>query len=698
MWSRAPLFRLAVAFFGGMYIYPMVSPIVVLIAAIALFSLFFLCQFYSTRIWSYHHRHEGGILIFAVVVFWGMLCGQINTKDPIELPAVESETVAAIKIIGAASERTSSIRYKGRIVGTKSEELDRCLGTHIWLYVKKDSSEFFKVGNTVAIESFPKAIQGPQNPGEFDFQAYSAGIGIYGMAYVKSDAIYVLDSTSQTSLFSSIREHMLQMLDNSSLGRDQLGVIKALAMGYKDDLVVDQKEDFARAGAMHVLAVSGLHVGLIYMVINALLRVPPGFRKLRLVKGIVVISVIWLYAGITDFSPSVLRSSTMFTFLVAGDLLGRKLSTLNSIAASAFFLVCLEPNIIHQLGFQLSYLAVCGIVIFQPFLASLISTRYKVIRWVWDLTCVSIAAQLFTLPLTLFYFGQFPVYGIFANIAIIPLATGTLYSSLLFALLPPIKWISKLLEVIVDYLSYTMLLITEFVSDLSGAQLQIQLSDRVEMLLLLSMVIALVLFVLTAKKIWLKSLVLIVSCIIVWPIAVKYIGEEEPLFCIHSFPKATCISIFGSGKGMLYAHESAYQDSVNIARKVKCGWTQLGMNWNTRRAQMLESGITQISIVSEGQFAVHTDGTNIPNQTLGLCYLIPHGDWKQEYSAQIKSDRRIVLDMSLSYWERENWISALAQMEISYWDVNKQGAMILTKTDIAAALEKYQHTSPISSN
>ncbi|MGK0278641.1 MAG: competence protein ComEC, partial [Litorivivens sp.] len=377
MWSRAPLFRLAIAFFSGQYIYPSVPSILAYSLAIGLFFLLFIFHYFFTRIWSYHQRHQGGFLIFIMVLFWGMTCGKINEEVHLDFPSDSNQVLTALEITGAARERNSSIRYICRIVDTTTEDFNAFLGSSIWLYVKKDSSAYFKVGNTVCIENYPKALQGPQNPGEFDFREYSSRKGIYGMAYVQPDEIHRVDSTCKQSIFTTIRSDMLLTLDNSSLDHAQLGVIKALAMGYKDDLETDQREDFARAGAMHVLAVSGLHVGLIYMVLNAILRVPPGFRKLRIIKGIVVITFIWLYAGITDFSPSVLRSSTMFTFLVTGDLLGRRLSTLNSIAASAFFLVCLEPNIIHQLGFQLSYLAVCGIVIFHPFLASLIKTRFK---------------------------------------------------------------------------------------------------------------------------------------------------------------------------------------------------------------------------------------------------------------------------------------------------------------------------------
>jgi competence protein ComEC len=697
MWSRAPLFRLAIPFFCGLYLHPTALLAVLGILCGSLLILFTFLQYKHVRIWSYHHRHEGGVLTFAIVFVCGLLCGQVNEPPTHTFQSEALDAITALKITEGPSERNSSIRYQAEIIGSNDGSLSDHNGKTIWLYIKKDSCELFSPGNLVAVNKVPKNITGPQNPGEFDFQEYSALLEITGMLYAVPEDVQLIDSTCTSSLFSTVRNHMLATLDSSGLNTAQLGVIKALSLGYKDDLESAQKEDFTKAGAMHVLAVSGLHVGLIYMVLNIFIKVPPGFRKLRIIKGIIVISFIWLYAGITDFSPSVLRSSVMFTFLVSGDLLGRKLSTLNSIAASAFFLVCVQPNIIYRLGFQLSYLAVCGIVIFQPFLASLITSRFKPIRWAWDLTCVSIAAQLFTLPLTMFYFGHFPVYGILANLLIIPLATGLLYSSLLFSLLPSINWISTALEFIVDILSICMLATTSFVSDLPGSQLTAHLSDQWEMLLLLIMVVAMVIYLLSATKGWLYAFGIILLALLSWPVLKEHGSQSNPALCIHSFPKSTCISIFGEGRGTILAHEEAYLDSLNLERKIECGWKQFNIDWDSRQAQMLGSGITLIEL-NKDKYIVKTGEPAHHSSIAAFSIVIPHEKWNESYRKHIELGHRIVLDESISYYERNTWIQVLSEERKEFWDVREKGAFLLTRTDIEAVIGKYPRTSPTFSD
>ncbi len=697
MWARAPLFRLAIPFFCGMYLHPSTSLPTLGILCGFLLILFTFLQYFHLRIWSYHHRHEGGMLTFGVVFVCGLLCGQLGQQPATPFPTETPSSITALEITDGPSERKSSIRYQAKLVGATDARVESQRGTTIWLYIKKDSCELYCPGNILAVNKAPKEIQGPQNPGEFDFKAYSSILGITGMLYAVPDDVQLIDSTQTRSLFSSARDHMLSRLDSSGLSTAQLGVIKALSLGYKDDLESAQKEDFAKAGAMHVLAVSGLHVGLIYMVLNTLLKVPPGFRKLRILKGLVVISFIWLYAGITDFSPSVLRSSVMFTFLVAGDLLGRKLSTLNSIAASAFFLVCLQPTIIYRLGFQLSYLAVCGIVIFQPFLASLLVPRFKPIRWAWDLTCVSIAAQLFTLPLTLYYFGHFPVYGILANLLIIPLATGLLYSSLLFSLLPSIKWVSTALEFIVDILSTCMLATTSFVSRLPGSQLTAQLSDSWAMLLLLLLVVALVVYLLSAIRTWLFAVGLLLLVLLSWPALKEFGSQSDPALCIHAFPKSTCISFLGEGRGTIMAHEEAHLDSISLEQKVKCSWNHFDIDWNTRQAQMLGRGITLIE-VGTNKYHVNTGDLSDYKSNGEFTLVIPHEKWNDAYRKYFVHGHSIVLDESISYYERNDWIRTLKEEGQDYWDIREEGALILTRTDIEAASRKYRRTSPTFSD
>ena len=183
-------------------------------------------------------------------------------------------------------------------------------------------------------------------------------------------------------------------------------MLAALTLGYKDALTPELRESFSTTGAMHVLAVSGLHVGIIFVVLEFLLSFLNRWRFGKRLKPILIIVLLWSYAFITGLSPSVLRSSVMFSCMAFGGVLGRKSNTYNTIFVSAFFLLFFNADLLFDVGFQLSYSAVIAIVYFQPKIAGLLYVRNRFLRWAWDLAAVSLAAQIGTAPFAIFYFHQ----------------------------------------------------------------------------------------------------------------------------------------------------------------------------------------------------------------------------------------------------------------------------------------------------
>ncbi|MBN2807303.1 MAG: ComEC/Rec2 family competence protein, partial [Prolixibacteraceae bacterium] len=201
------------------------------------------------------------------------------------------------------------------------------------------------------------------------------------------------------------------------------------------------KSSFSASGAMHVLAVSGLHVGIIYLILKLLLKPLYRIRRMLMVNMVLIVAALWAYAFITGLSPSVLRSCTMFSFITVGEHLRHRTNFYNILATSAFFLLLVNPNILYKVGFQLSYAAVASIVFFQPKIAALYQPKHRVIKWLWDLTTVSLAAQIGTFPISIFYFHQFPVYFWLSNFVAIPAAAVLLYLAFLFYLTLPLPFL-----------------------------------------------------------------------------------------------------------------------------------------------------------------------------------------------------------------------------------------------------------------
>jgi len=211
------------------------------------------------------------------------------------------------------------------------------------------------------------------------------------------------------------------MTSTWSGGGDGLAGLMAVTMGDKSALTGEIRESYSDAGGMHILAVSGLHVGLIWIILERIflfLTYIPGGKRVR---SVLIIIILWFYAAIAGFSPSVCRSVTMFSLLSVSSALSRDRNSVNIVLLSALILLMINPAQIFEVGFQLSYLAVIGIIAIQPLLAGLCTTRYRIIRRMVDLSSVSIAAQIATFPLSVFYFHQIPVYFLITNLAAIPL-------------------------------------------------------------------------------------------------------------------------------------------------------------------------------------------------------------------------------------------------------------------------------------
>ena len=305
---------------------------------------------------------------------------------------------------------------------------------------KTDSSHasHFQYGDVVMIKGSPAEIPPPTNPGQFDYRQYLSFQNIHHQQFVRAGQIVKFEHRASNPFIAfayRMQEKCNEIFDKHIIDIRSRGIAKALILGVKDGLDNEIREAYAAAGAMHVLAVSGLHVGIIYLIISFLFSFTKKLPGGNWLHAVLCLLIIWIYALVTGLSPSVLRAATMFSFIIVAQAARRQTNIYNTLAASAFFLLCLDPYLIVSVGFQLSYLAVAGIVYLQP----------KIYRWlefdhwlpdkIWQLTAVSVAAQLATFPLGLYYFHQFPVYFWLANVFVIPAAFLILSGGLVVLLL-----------------------------------------------------------------------------------------------------------------------------------------------------------------------------------------------------------------------------------------------------------------------
>lgn len=329
------------------------------------------------------------------------------------------------------------------------------------LIIEQGDSEL-KQGDILAVKSEFSFISNKNNPGEFDAETYWNSKGIQSMGFVKARGYLLLDTDNEsvlTRFLNRIHEYSNEVLE-FSLPESSKGLIKAMILGDKTDLDPDIKESFANAGAMHVLAVSGLHVGLIAYFLSFLLKRFLFRNKINLAV-LVTILLLWIYAAITGFSPSVLRSVIMFSLLIGGQLYGRNTSSLNVLMFAAIIILAYNPFLLADLGFQLSFLAMTGIFTIYPLLVGIIRTDYKILNWLWQGSIVGVAAQVMTFPIALYNFHSFPNYFILSNIFVMVFATLLLGLGILLLLFGKLSFIAKPIGLV---LGWSVFLFVESIS------------------------------------------------------------------------------------------------------------------------------------------------------------------------------------------------------------------------------------------
>ena len=389
-------------------------------------------------------------------------------------PEEKSEQGAWLAVVDEPpTERENSMKATVRIRADLTGDTKIACDERVVTYFRKDSlSRHIRQGDLLLMNAVLKPVANAGNPYEFDYHGYLARKHIGRSTFVESGHWQLLSSYAQNPLFNfsnRIRNTLLDVFRRAGLSGHELSVASALVLGYKADMDDALRNAYSASGAMHVLAVSGLHVGIIYMVLSSLLRLVPFIHRTKKLRALILLAALWLFALITGLSPSVMRAATMFSFIAAGEAFQRRAFTYNNIAASAFILLFINPGNLFEVGFQLSYMAVIAIVFLHPYLYGLVSFRRRIPNAMWNLACVSIAAQIGTAPLALYYFHQFPSYFILSNFIVIPAATIIIYGALLLFLVSPVPVLFKTVGWLLDMFLYIVNFCIFFIEKLPGS-------------------------------------------------------------------------------------------------------------------------------------------------------------------------------------------------------------------------------------
>lgn len=366
---------------------------------------------------------------------------------------VGNETLS--QYVGKVSDepivRERSIRFPLQLeVGLDSMGGTRQVVGEVMVTLRWDSTAFHvpKYGDKIQFSNVLREVTPPYNPHEFDYRKYLQHKGVHHQMYLNGDDyVTVGHELDWLAYVLKARQYFVNKFRLYIEDDLAFGIASALVFGYRSEMDQETLSAFTNTGTIHVLSVSGMHVSLVFLLLTFLMKPLDRMRYGRSFRFGLVLVIIWLYVVLTGMAPPILRAGIMITFIIVGAWMGKQQVSLNSLLASAFFILVFAPQMLFDVGFQLSYLAMLGIFLIYPLLRDLYVPRNRLLRTIVEYSYISIAAQLLTAPLALYYFGQFPNYFLLANLVIALPATVVMYVGIALMLFP-FGWLGQLLGMV----------------------------------------------------------------------------------------------------------------------------------------------------------------------------------------------------------------------------------------------------------
>lgn len=371
--------------------------------------------------------------------------------------------------------------------------------------IKLRGNTKYKIGTKLFVEGDVESISSMVVPNNFNFSKYLKRRDV--------DYRLVVNNYIETTSAIKLSRNIEDKVDGSNLSNTSKGLMKALVLGRKDGIPDELLKSFSDSGIMHLLALSGLHIGILTIILTFLLKPMKLFKRGKLIRSLMVVLLLWFYAYITGFSSSIIRATIMFSIIVIGHGMRREINIFNSLSIAALVLLIINPNYLFDVGFQLSFSAVIGIVWIFPLLSNLWRPKHRVIRYFWSLLLVSISAQLATFPFTVYYFHKFSGLFFIANIIEIPLITILLGLSYLLLVLMLFKVELNLLDYIYDKTVIVIEWVSLRISDVESMVFNNLFIDQIIVVLLFALIISTIIFIQTSRVKYLYLVLIVVISI-----------------------------------------------------------------------------------------------------------------------------------------------------------------------------------------
>lgn len=593
---------------------------------------------------QYQHRSFFGIGVYSFLFAIGCISCSLSQKQSAFGFVDENKSYVGV-ITDIPQEKPKSISCKVNLEGENKK---------IICYLQKGiRSKQLEIGDEIVFNGKIERFKNFGNPDEFNYPAYMYNQGYAGSIYLYSDDWEAtgLKSQSIPILALKCRQFILNKLKNLDLNPVEFSILSAIALGYKNDLSQDIQQSFRTTGTAHILAVSGMHVGIIYAIIFGITGVFGKRLRKHFSIQIIIILCLWTYAFITGLSPSVIRATLILSVFCFSNIFSRKGFSYNNLFIAVFLMLLFKPFWLFDVGFQLSFCAVFSILFFHPLILKTVVIKNKYIGYIWSLFTLSLAAQIGTFPICLYHFGTFPTFFFITNLLIVPLVSVVMCLSILLICLVFIT------QILPDNISettcylpllllkgsiYLMVKTVTFFEELPFSQISnIKITLSTTVLLIILSILTAVFIQKRNSRIFVYGL----SCILI-------------VIVINILPTKNSLSVYRNGE--------ISEVCRNIGNKTIKSDTS---NYNK---PMQIGGKNFLSFSSE-KFTKNIKTTATPF-VIDYMHIVKNDSISLSSLSRLFEMRSIILDHSLSSSERRKLIKECKNMGIPYFDMSEKGS------------------------
>lgn len=683
-WPEYPCLRIAISFIVGVALGNLI--VIPIYLGLVILFIFVIVLIWTDRI-SGLGDHTIRVLNI-IIILSGTISGLTRTSLQKSINDhyhySHYKTSDADTLVGVILENIKKKNSLKTTVGIKTINGRNVRGKLLVYFPKGDSIGHLSAGSVIGFKSIIYGSRKNSNPQAFDYKSYLRNRGVTYQSYLKKDMYTLLSDGELPWLFQythDLRERALDIFRNKLDTKEQLATASAMVLGYRDHISEELYNAYATTGSVHVLAVSGLHVGIICWIFIVLFkRIKSELLPVRIFKAFTLLLLVWFYAILTGAAPAVIRASVMFSIIIIGKYWFDHQNIYNTLALSALLLLLYDPFLLYQASFQFSYLALLGIVFFHKIFYLLWEPKNVIVDYVWNLLVVAFAAQILVFPVTVYYFHKFPLYFLLSGLFSVILAFIILISGILVLLL---SWVPVFGGILVSFLKIalnTFIVIVYFIQDLpysniAGIWFSVQTT-----LLIYVILLSLMFLHYNQKKI--KALyfvgVAILGLIINKSIYDKEI-ESQYMLTLYDVNGATILDVF-KGK-VCYNLVSDDIDTADIQFITE----NYRMSRAIKSIENLKEHYKKIGKYKNGLFqykdrliylpAIAENSKSIPQYSDVLMVTNNLNVWPSKL-LKCHDTELIVVDKSIDWKKRKAWLNYAENYGIAYHDIRNHGVFM----------------------